>query len=365
MAYTTYIYLLLFLGSTFLLYTVFPKKYKWIVLLSASYLYYILASRVWMIIFILLTTISIYIGAIWLDKINDIFVSVKKSLDRQQRKELKEKILWQKKCVVVFILFINLGLLIFLKYSNFLISLLNISILEQFQISIPLIKLFLPLGISFYTLQAISYIVDVYRGKYHADECLSRVALYLAFFPTIVEGPITRYNEVAYQLYEGHSFDYKNFTFGLQLILWGMFKKIVIADRANMLVNYVFDDYLKFSGLSVVIAIIFYTIQLYTEFSGCMDIVRGSAQLFSIRLPDNFRQPFFAKSINEFWQRWHITLGSWLRDYVFYSVSLSAPFKRWSQFVKKHGNEYVSKLFQLQQLYFLFGYVMDYGMVPV
>lgn len=344
MAYTTYIYLLLFLGSTFLLYTVFPKKYKWIVLLSASYLYYILASRVWMIIFILLTTISIYIGAIWLDKINDIFVSVKKSLDRQQRKELKEKILWQKKCVVMFILFINLGLLIFLKYSNFLISLLNISILEQFQISIPLIKLFLPLGISFYTLQAISYIVDVYRGKYHADECLSRVALYLAFFPTIVEGPITRYNEVAYQLYEGHSFDYKNFTFGLQLILWGMFKKIVIADRANMLVNYVFDDYLKFSGLSVVIAIIFYTIQLYTEFSGCMDIVRGSAQLFSIRLPDNFRQPFFAKSINEFWQRWHITLGSWLRDYVFYSVSLSAPFKRWSQFVKKHVNEYASKL---------------------
>ena len=116
MAYTTYIYLLLFLGSTFLLYTVFPKKYKWIVLLSASYLYYILASRVWMIIFILLTTISIYIGAIWLDKINDIFVSVKKSLDRQQRKELKEKILWQKKCVVMFILFINLG---FRTISNF------------------------------------------------------------------------------------------------------------------------------------------------------------------------------------------------------------------------------------------------------
>ncbi len=307
MAYTSYIYLLLFLGSTFLLYTVFPKKYKWLVLLSASYLYYILASRVWMIVFILLTTVSIYIGALRLDRINDLFITMKKSLDRQQRKELKERIVCQKKIVVVLMLIINLGLLIFLKYSNFLIDILNISILEHFQISIPLVKLFLPLGISFYTLQAISYIVDVYRGKYHSDECFTRVALYLAFFPTIVEGPITRYNEVAYQLYEGHDFNYENLTFGAQLILWGMFKKIVIADRANMLVNYVFDDYTKFSGLSVIIAIIFYTIQLYTEFSGCMDIVRGSAQLFSIQLPDNFRQPFFAKSINEFWQRWHIT----------------------------------------------------------
>lgn len=344
MAYTTYIYLLLFLGSTFIFYTVFPKKYKWVVLLSASYLYYILASRIWMIIFILLTTFSIYFGALWLDRINDLFTTVKKSLDRQQKKEFKEKILWQKKLVVILMLIINLGLLVFLKYSNFLIGILNFSILDHFEVSIPLLKLFLPLGISFYTLQAISYIVDVYRGKYHADECLSRVALYLSFFPTIVEGPITRYNEVAYQLYEGHNFSYENLTFGTQLILWGMFKKIVIADRANMLVNYVFNDYTKFSGLSVIIAIIFYTIQLYTEFSGCMDIVRGSAQLFSIQLPENFRQPFFAKSINEFWQRWHITLGSWLRDYVFYSVSLSSPFKRWSQFVKKHGNEYIHKL---------------------
>lgn len=344
MAYTTYVYLILFLGITFLLYSVFPKKYKWVVLLSASYLYYILSSRIWMIVFILLTTLSIYIGAIWIDQINDLFTSVKKSLDRQQKKAFKEKILWQKKLVVGLVLIINLGLLVFLKYSNFFIDILNFSLLEHFDISIPLLKLFLPLGISFYTLQAISYVIDVYRGKYHADTCLTRVALYLTFFPTIVEGPITRYDEVAYQIYEGRSFSYENLTFGVQLILWGMFKKIVIADRANMLVNYVFNDYEKFSGLSVIIAIIFYTIQLYTEFSGCMDIVRGSAQLFSIHLPENFRQPFFAKNINEFWQRWHITLGTWLRDYVFYSVSLSAPFKKWSQFVRKHGNDYINKL---------------------
>lgn len=186
--------------------------------------------------------------------------------------------------------------------------------------------------------------IDVYRGKYKADHCLARVALYLSFFPTIVEGPIARYDQVAHQLYEGHSFHYENLTHGAQLIVWGMFKKIVIADRANMLVNHVFDDYIQFSGLSVVIAIVFYTIQLYTEFSGCMDIVRGSAQIFSIHLPENFKQPFFSKSINEFWTRWHMTLGAWLRDYVFYSVSLSNPFKKFNHYVREHCGEYFTKL---------------------
>ena len=344
MAYTSYVYLTLFLGMTFLLYTVFPKKYKWTVLLAASFLYYVAASRLWLVVFILMTTLSVYIGAIWLDKINELFTSVKKLLDREQKKEFKEKLLWQKKMVVILMLIINIGTLAFLKYYNFFAEVLNFTIFDHFHTHIPMLSLFLPLGISFYTLQAISYVIDVYRGKYKADRHFGRVALFLTFFPTIVEGPIARYDQVAHQLYEGHSFSYENLTQGSQLILWGMFKKIVIADRANMLVNFVFDDYLKFSGLSVVFAIVFYTIQLYTEFSGAMDIVRGSAQLFSVHLPENFKQPFFAKGINEFWTRWHITLGAWLRDYVFYSVSLSQPFKKLNHFVREHCNEYLSKL---------------------
>lgn len=344
MVYTSYVYLVLFLGMTFLLYTIFPKKYKWTVLLAASYIYYMAASRIWLIVFILLTSLSAYLGAIWIDKINELFTSVKKLMDRQQKKEFKEKILWQKKMVIVLMLLINVGTLVFLKYFNFFADVLNITLFNQLHMEIPMLKLFLPLGISFYTLQAVSYVIDVYRGKYKADYHFGRVSLYLTFFPTIVEGPITRYDQVAYQLYEGHEFNYVNLTQGCQLILWGMFKKIVIADRANMLVNYVFNDYMKFSGLSVVIAIIFYTIQLYTEFSGAMDIVRGSAQIFSVELPENFKQPFFSKSINEFWQKWHITLGAWLRDYVFYSVSLSGAFKKFNHFVKNHCNEYFSKL---------------------
>ncbi len=344
MAYTSYVYLTLFLGITFLLYTIFPKKYKWVVLLSMSYLYYIAASRLWLIIFILMTTMSVYFGAIWLEKINDLFQSVKKVLDREQKKVFKEKLIWQKKMVVGLMLFVNLGTLAVLKYYNFFADVLNITLFHHIHKSLPFLKLFLPLGISFYTLQAISYVIDVYRGKYKADHCLARVALYLSFFPTIVEGPIARYDQVAHQLYEGHSFHYENLTHGAQLIVWGMFKKIVIADRANMLVNHVFDDYIQFSGLSVVIAIVFYTIQLYTEFSGCMDIVRGSAQIFSIHLPENFKQPFFSKSINEFWTRWHMTLGAWLRDYVFYSVSLSNPFKKFNHYVREHCGEYFTKL---------------------
>ncbi len=344
MVYTSYVYLVLFLGITFLTYTVFPKKYKWTILLAASYIYYVAASRLWLVIFILLTTLSVYISAIWIDRINDLFKSVKKLLDREQKKAFKEKILWQKKMVVILMLILNIGTLAFLKYYNFFADVLNFALLDHLHVHAPMLKLFLPLGISFYTLQAVSYVIDVYRGKYKADQNFGRVALFLTFFPTIVEGPIARYDQVAQQLYEGHSFHYENLTQGAQLIVWGMFKKIVIADRANMLVNFVFGDYLKFSGLSVIVAIIFYTIQLYTEFSGAMDIVRGSAQIFSVNLPENFKQPFFAKSINEFWQRWHITLGAWLRDYVFYSVSLSNPFKKFNHFVKNHCNEYLSKL---------------------
>lgn len=343
MSYTSFSYLLFFLGITYVLYTLFPKKYKYIVLLCMSYLFYIVSSS-WLIVFLVLTTFIIYFSAIWIDKINNIFIDVKKNLNRDEKKNLKNKLLWQKKAVVCVMLFFCLGALIFLKYYNLFSEILNFVIFQHIHLELPYLKLLLPLGISFYTLQAISYVIDVYRGKYKADYCLPRVALYLVFFPTIVEGPIGRYDEYAYQLYEGHSFHYENLTFGCQLILWGLFKKLVIADRANLFVNVVFKSPQDYAGFAVIFSIIFYTIQIYTEFSGCMDIVRGSAQIFSVHLPQNFKQPFFSKSINEFWQRWHMTLGTWLRDYVFYSVSLSQPFKKFNQLVKNHCNGYLSKL---------------------
>lgn len=247
MAYTSYVYLTLFLGLTFVLYTLFPKKYKWAVLLGASYSYYVLASRLWLIVFLLLSTVTVYLSALWIGNLNELFNSVKKVLDRPQKKEFKEKLLVHKKIIVALMLLVNIGTLAFLKYYNFFAEVLNFALLDHLHMSVPMLKLFLPLGISFYTLQAVSYVIDVYRGKYKADQNFFRVALFLSFFPTIVEGPIARYDQVAHELYEGHDFDYENLTFGIQLILWGMFKKIVIADRANMLVNHIFDDYLNYS----------------------------------------------------------------------------------------------------------------------
>ena len=141
-------------------------------------------------------------------------------------------------------------------------------------------------------------------------------------------------------MYEGHRFSYENMTMGLQLILWGFFKKIVIADRANMYVNQIFDNYASYTGLPVVVGMLLYTLQLYAEFSGCMDIVRGSAQMFGIGLSENFNQPFMSKTVSEFWRRWHMTLGAWFKDYVFYSVSLSKPFVKLSKKTREHMNTF-------------------------
>ena len=343
MAYTTYVYLILFLGSTFLLYTVFPKKYKWLVLLSASYLYYIAASRLWLIVFLFMTTLTVYLSAIWLDKINDLFQSVKKLLDRDQKKSFKEKLLWQKKMVMILMLLINIGTLAFLKYFNFFGDVLNFALLDHMNMHIPMLKLFLPLGISFYTLQAVSYVIDVYRGTFKADKNFGRVLLFVCFFPQIIEGPIGRYDKLAGQLYEGHSFDYDKFMKGLQLMLWGLIKIMVIADRAGIFVGNVFEKIYDADGSIILLGVLLYTIQLYADFSGCMDLVKGIGQLFGIEMADNFRRPFFSTSVNEFWRRWHITLGAWLRDYIFYPISLSKFFANLSAKAKKNFGDFLAK----------------------
>ena len=344
MSYTSYYYFI-FLGAAFGLYTAIPKKYKWIVLLSASVVFYLINSR-WLIIFLLLATVSVYFTGIFLNKINAGFALAKKGLEKEDRKKLKKNITWQKKAVVALSLIFIFGILLVLKYSGFFVS--SVEFFARIFGFNPHFKTFnflLPLGISYYTLQAAGYIIDVYRGKYRATDNFFKLALFLSFFPQIVEGPIGRYDLLADPLYEGHKFDYIRVTKGLQLIFWGLFKKIVIADRINIFVNEVFGNYQKYSGSIILLGSILYTLQIYADFSGCMDIVTGSAQLFGVPLSENFRRPFFSKSVAEFWRRWHITLCSWLRDYIFYPISLSKPFMKISKFAKAHtSNEYFSSL---------------------
>lgn len=174
-----------------------------------------------------------------------------------------------------------------------------------------------PLGISFYTLSLIGYCTDIYRGKYAAQKNFGKFLLFSSFFPHIVQGPIARYDELEKSLFRETKFDYDSFCKGVQLILWGFMQKLIIADRAAVLVNTVFAPDAELMGMYILIAFITYSIQLYADFAGCVNIARGSAQLFGISLARNFEQPYFAVSIQDFWRRWHLSLSSWLRDYVY------------------------------------------------
>lgn len=218
-----------------------------------------------------------------------------------------------KKIVAAVTLLLNLGILIFVKWGGYFLSRMAAPGFGN----ISLTGILVPLGISFYTLQAVSYCVDVYRGKYPAEKNFIKYSLFMSFFPVIVQGPISRFDQLADQVYAGHSFEYRRVKFGAQLMLWGFFKKLVIADRAAMLVNQVFDNYAQYKGLEIFIAAVFYSIQLYADFSGCVDICRGVSQIFGIELARNFNHPYFSDSIKDFWRRWHISLSSWLKDYVY------------------------------------------------
>lgn len=325
MSLTSILYLL-FILVTGIIYYVVPKKAKWAVLLVASIIAYAYASKVLTLV-LLFSVVTIYYGALLIGKNKDRLKAQKGSLDKEQKKALKAKIKSKNHLILTVVVLLNLGVLAFIKYFNFFGETMNgIFDLSGGSLHIPMLKLVMPLGISFYTLQAISYIVDVYRGKVQADRHFGRVMLFMTFFPQMIEGPIGRYDIMAHQLHEGHSFDYNAIQSGFQRLIWGFIKKLVIADRCALLVNTVFDKPGDYSGAVVAVAVVFYTIQIYAEFSGAMDIVLGTAKMFGINMMENFRQPFFSVSIQEFWRRWHITLGAWLRDYVFYSVSLSKGF---------------------------------------
>ena len=178
-------------------------------------------------------------------------------------------------------------------------------------------NIIIPLGISYYTFGIIGYMADVYWKKDEAEKNPLKLLLYMIYFPHILQGPIARHRKLASQLAEGHRFDYQNFCFGLQRITWGFFKKLVIADRFAVIVNEIFDNYGQYEGQYFIIAILACVVQLYCDFSGCMDIALGVSECFGITLDENFKRPFYSRSASEFWRRWHITLGAWFKDYVY------------------------------------------------
>lgn len=344
MSFTT-VNFLLFVAATVLLYFLLPlKKCKWVVLLAASYFFYLCASYKFAA-FILFTTISTYLFALWIDKVSQNSKAKvkanKANWDKEQKKKYKNKIKIQKRLIMALVLVLNFGILAFLKYYNFFAGSLN-DLLGIFGIafSAPTLKLILPLGISFYTFQSMGYIVDVYREKVAPEKNPLKLALFVSFFPQIIQGPISFYDQLAHQLYEPHKFDFTRFKHGMQLILWGYFKKLVIADRAVIALTTVTDNYTAYNGTTITFTVLLYALQLYADFSGGIDISRGVAQIFGIDMAQNFKRPYFAKDINDYWRRWHITLGAWLKNYVFYPIAMSKQFINMSKNIKntKFGN---------------------------
>ena len=329
-SYTT-LNFLFFVLLTMLVYFLFPvKKYKWTVLLAASVFFYAVAGYKFAF-FILFTSLCTYLVALWIERVAQksklLLKEKKKDWDREQKKNYKNKIKIQKRLIMTLALVVNFGILAFLKYYNFFAGSLN-SILGSFGIgfSAPTLSLFLPLGISFYTFQSMGYIVDVYREKTAAQKNPFKLLLFVSFFPQIIQGPISIYDQLANQLFEPHEFNFTRMKHGMELIVWGFFKKLVIADRAYILISAVENDYSKFGGTTLTFTILLYAIQLYADFSGGIDISRGVAQIFGIDMIDNFKRPYFSKSINEYWRRWHISLGGWMKNYVFYPIAMSNVF---------------------------------------
>lgn len=273
---------LLFLLITLIVYYSIPKKGQWIWLLLSGMFFYCFSSPK-LVIFVLASTATSYVWA--------------------RRFSRSKALFW-------LVLFGNAGVLLGLKVASsgsFLASYLKI---DRF-------AFLLPVGISFYTLQIIAYMTDVYKGKVKAEKNFFQYMLFVTYFPQIIQGPIPRYEQLGKEISRPHKFDYAMFVGGFELMIWGYFQKLVIADRANILVNRLYGEYETYTGIYVVVAVLLYSLQLYADFNGCVCIVKGASEMFGIRLADNFDRPYFSGSIQEFWRRWHMTLGGWLRDYVY------------------------------------------------
>lgn len=215
-------------------------------------------------------------------------------------------------------LFSNLGMLFVFKYFNFFSDSFR-ALLQQFSIQLnPItLKVLLPIGISFYTFQTLSYTIDIYRGKIEPQKHFGIFAVYVSFFPQLVAGPIERANNLLPQFFKEHYFDYKRVTDGLKLMLWGFFKKVVIADRLSIIVNTIYNNPTDYTGIPLILATLFFAYQIYCDFSGYSDIAIGASQVMGFRLMDNFKRPYLSRSLTEFWRRWHISLSTWFKDYVY------------------------------------------------
>lgn len=342
MLFTSYEFIF-FLLAVLILYYIVPKKIQWVLLLVASYFFYFCADPRYLI-FISVTTLTVYGCTMWMDKLTVQYSEYIKSnpeLTKDEKKKIKARNKSNKKKVMLLGLLFNLGILAVTKYTNFVIANINSFMSEASKLS-P-VDLIIPMGISFYTFQTVGYLIDVYRGKQEVQKNPFKLALFVSFFPQLVQGPISRYNDLSQTLYEEHKLESSNIYMGLTRILWGYFKKVVLADRIIYGVTTLIKNPESYTGSFVFVAMMFYAFELYCDFTGGIDITIGIAQMMGIKVKENFELPYFSKSIKEYWNRWHITMGTWFTDYIFYPITVSGPFIKLAKKARKNLGEQIGK----------------------
>ena len=305
-----------------------PKKHQWLCLLIASYLFYA-SGGLGGLVFLVLTTAVVFAAGLLLEKQQDVLAERLKTADAEQKKTEKALCQKRKRRIVTLAVVITLGILVTVKYSESLAESVNAALKAVGAgARLPVPDLIRPLGISYFTLQAIGYLVEVYRGKTKAERNPLRFALYISYFPQIVQGPFNKYQDLVKTLYGPHSWDYRRVRSGMLRILWGCFKKLVVAMRIGVIFDAVMGRYQDptAGGVVILLTFVLYGFQVYADFAGGIDITLGISEIFGIEVAENFRRPYFARSVAEFWQRWHMTLGTWMRSYVFYPLALSKPF---------------------------------------
>ncbi len=327
MLFTSYAFIG-FLALALIAYYAVPKKLQWITLLATSYIFYAFAGLE-CLVFILFTTVSSYIISRLMEKNKTredaYIVQNRDTLAKEEKKKYRAGQKKKRLLILVVGLLLNFGILAVLKYTAFALTNVN-SVLGLFGsdgFDIP--DLILPMGISFYTFQTMGYLIDVYRGRASAEKNIAKLALFVSFFPQLVQGPISRFSDLAHQLTEPHHFNSKTVSRGLMRVLWGYAKKLIVADRVLVAIKTLVSSPDTYDGAYVLLLVLLYSVQIYADFTGGIDITIGIAESMGIKLAENFDRPFSSKSTKEYWRRWHITMGSWFRDYIFLPLSVCSP----------------------------------------
>lgn len=340
MLFVSYGFIAFLIAFIICYYTVF-KQFQWQFLLFAGLVFYFYAGKAYLI-YMALVTAGVWFASL---KIDDIYVNIsKRNSEVKEGKKSQFKTSNKQKKWLYFGLIFSLGTLIVVKYADFVIANINlVSSAFTGGEGFKFLNLILPMGISFYTFKSISYLVDVYRKKYRVQRNFFKFALYISFFPQLIQGPISRFDHISESLFTRHNYNHKSFVRGLYRLLWGYFKKMVIADRILPAVLTIVSDSETYNGAFALMGIMFYAVQIYADFSGGIDITIAIAEMLGIKVEENFIRPYFSKNVKEYWRRWHITMGAWFRDYVFYPLSVSTFMLKLSKFSRKRLGKSIGK----------------------